>query len=88
MQIIFYLSALLYFPSQSLHYFIRDIILGNFASFKFYYFHQVFILKGVSQVFSNKIAAAEDNLKNALKQLEKLGLEMEVNILIKYNQFL
>ena len=32
----------------------------------------------MAQVFSNKLEAAEENLKNALKQLEKLGLEMEV----------
>jgi hypothetical protein len=46
---------------------------------------QVFTLLGVSQVFSNKLLAAEDNLKNAVKQLEKLGLEMEVSACELYN---
>jgi hypothetical protein len=45
----------------------------------------VFTLLGVSQVFSNKLLAAEDNLKNAVKQLEKLGLEMEVSACELYN---
>ena len=39
---------------------------------------QVLTIHGVAQVFSNKLEAAEENLKNALKQMEKLGLEMEV----------
>lgn len=33
---------------------------------------------GVSQVFSYKLTAAEENLTHALKQFEKHGLEMEV----------
>ena len=36
------------------------------------------MLLGVSQIFSNKLSAAEENLNNALKQWEKQGLEMEV----------
>jgi purine-nucleoside phosphorylase len=38
----------------------------------------VSVLLGVSQVFSNNLTLAEDNLKNALAQLELQGVEMEV----------
>lgn len=40
---------------------------------------QISILLGVSQVFSNKLAKAEENLQIALEQLERQGLEMEVS---------
>ena len=46
---------------------------------------QVLTLLGVANVFSNKLDMAEDNLKNALKQLEKIGYEMEITACELYN---
>jgi hypothetical protein len=46
---------------------------------------QVLTLLGVSQVFGNKLDLAEENLKDALKQLEKIGLEMEITACELYN---
>ena len=46
---------------------------------------QVLTLLGVANVFSNKLDIAEDNLKNALKQLEKIGFEMEITACELYN---
>ena len=46
---------------------------------------QVLTLLGVANVFSNKLDVAEDNLKNALKQLEKIGFEMEITACELYN---
>ena len=43
---------------------------------------QVSVLQGVSQVFSNNLTLAEDNLKEALAQLELQGVEMEVLFIV------
>jgi hypothetical protein len=45
----------------------------------------VLTLLGVCQIFSNKLPAAEENLKEALRQIEQLGMEMELTACELYN---
>jgi len=46
---------------------------------------QVLTLLGVCHIFSNKLSAAEDNMREALRQLEAFGLEMEITSCELYN---
>jgi len=46
---------------------------------------QVMTLLGVCHIFSNKLAAAEDNMREALRQIEAMGLEQEAAACELYN---
>lgn len=46
---------------------------------------QILTLMGVCQVFSNQVTMAEETMRDALKHLERLGLEMEVPACELYN---
>jgi len=46
---------------------------------------QVLTLLGVCNIFSNKLGLAEENMREALKQIEMMGLETEVTACELYN---
>ena len=46
---------------------------------------QVMTLLGVCHIFSNKLASAEDNMREALRQMEAMGLEQETSACELYN---